>query len=154
MTLWILANFVLRLCSPLTPVKTNHISLNFTISYSKREKTFPSPPSCCCTWYGSRTDPSENTEADRIVRKILTMRWRSRKQYWKLCVMETHMYRDFQWCFRSLMRGTSQYKKYSWSMFSSWEPEGDFSKPMALSKRHGWEGYCASTQSYFRSTWI
>lgn len=95
-----LRSFVLWLHSPLTPIKTNHIFSGFIISYSKWEKAFPSTPSCCCTKYGSRTDSSDKTETDTFVRKILTVRWRSRKRYWKLCVMETPMCRDFQWCFQ------------------------------------------------------
>lgn len=79
--------------------KLNHISSGFSVSYSKWEKAFHSPLSCCCTKTCSRTDPSDKTEIDRFVRKIITTRWRSRKQYWKSCAMKTHMHRDFQKCF-------------------------------------------------------
>jgi len=94
-----LQSFVLWLCSHLTPSKINHISSGFSISYSKWEKAFHSPPSCCCTKKCSRTDPSDKTEIDRFVRKIITTKWRSRKLYWKSCAMKTHMCRDFQKCF-------------------------------------------------------
>lgn len=100
MTPQILAKSDLWLYNPLTSSKLNHIPSDFTISYTKWEKIFPSSPSCCYTKYCFRTDPSEKTETDRFIRKSLTMRWRSRKNVQKIACTGTHMYIDFQGCFQ------------------------------------------------------
>lgn len=152
-----LQSFVLWLCSHLTPSKTYHISSGFSVSYSKRVKAFSFPPSCCCTKGSSRTDPSDKTEIDRFVSKILTMRWKNGKQYWKLCAMRARKCRDLQWCFQCFNVVWEELPNFRNSPEQCYLP-GSLREISAHQQHHprdmGVKSLFSTTWYHFDSTWI